>query len=56
MFREPNYSPNGLQQAPQWKIPPEPLRRQSNSFEGMLQAEHGAGDYTADWDDSVIDE
>lgn len=56
MFRDPNYSPSSLQQVAQWKNPPESLRRQSSSFESMLQgAEHGSGEYTAEWDDSIVD-
>lgn len=55
MFRDPNYSPNGLQPVPQWRNAPEPTRRQSVSLESVFQAEYGVGEYVADWDDSVLD-
>jgi len=38
MFREPNYSPNGLQSQAVWRQPPpEVARPQSNTYENILQ-------------------
>ncbi|KAH7346398.1 hypothetical protein BKA65DRAFT_399483 [Rhexocercosporidium sp. MPI-PUGE-AT-0058] len=38
IFREPNYSPNGLQTQPAWRQPPpEVSRPQSNAYEGIAQ-------------------
>ncbi|KAH6713932.1 hypothetical protein BKA61DRAFT_483280 [Leptodontidium sp. MPI-SDFR-AT-0119] len=38
MFREPNYSPNGLQSQPTWRQPPpEAARPQSIAYEGIAQ-------------------
>jgi hypothetical protein len=55
VFRDPNYSPNGLQPAPQWRTAPEPLRRQSSSFDNMAQADHSRPERVADWDESIVD-
>lgn len=55
VFREPNYSPNGLQPAPQWRTGPEPIRRQSSSFESMTPAEHAHQERVADWDEGIVD-
>ncbi|KAF4631153.1 hypothetical protein G7Y89_g6986 [Cudoniella acicularis] len=55
MFREPNYSPNGLQPTPQWRKPPEVPRPQSSSFEGMLPNDQSQLDHTPGWDDALIE-
>lgn len=55
VFREPNYSPNGLQPLPQWRNAPEPPPRQNSSFDSISQAEHGHSDHAVDWDESVVD-
>jgi hypothetical protein len=54
MFREPNYSPNGLQPISQWRNAPEPPHRQS-SFEGMVQVDRNHTDHSAEWDDAIVD-
>ena len=54
MFREPNYSPNGLQPGSQWRNPPEPPRQQG-SYEGILQGAPNQTDKVAEWDDDVVD-
>lgn len=53
MFREPGYSPNGMQPVPQWRNAPEPARRPSVSFDTPVQGEHD-GDYAAEWDEGII--
>jgi hypothetical protein len=55
MFREPNYSPNGLPPNPQWRGAPEPAHRQGGSFDGMAQADHGHTDYVMEWNEQLID-
>jgi len=55
VFRGPNYSPNGLQPLPQWRNAPEPLRRQSSSFESMAP-DSSQADHPSEWDDALIDE
>ena len=40
MFREPDYSPNGLAPTPHWKNAPE-LLRQRNSFESVVPMDEG---------------
>jgi hypothetical protein len=54
LFREPNYSPNGLQPLPQWRNPPESSQRPSSSFEGLTQ-ESVQADHIPDWDESIVD-
>jgi hypothetical protein len=54
MFREPNYSPNGLPPSPHWKKHPEQLGRQNNSIEGFQSGEFGQLDQSADWDDNTV--
>jgi hypothetical protein len=55
VFREPNYSPNGLQPLPQWRNAPEPPPRQNSSFDSISQAEHGHSDHAVEWDEGVVD-
>ena len=55
MFREPNYSPNGLQPSPQWRTAPEQLHRQSSSFESMPAVEHTHPERVTDWDEATVD-
>ena len=54
LFREPNYTSNGLPPNPQWRTAPEAAHRQANSFESLPQAEHGH-DYVVEWDEQLID-
>jgi hypothetical protein len=54
LFREPNYSPNGLQPLPLWRSPPESSQRPSSSFEGLTQ-EVVQVDHASDWDDAIVD-
>jgi hypothetical protein len=53
MFREPNYSPNGLPPSPHWKKQPEQIARNS-SFEGFQSGEFSQLDQSADWDDNIV--
>ncbi|KAH6679486.1 hypothetical protein B0J14DRAFT_649874 [Halenospora varia] len=55
MFREPDYSPNGMAPTPHWKKGPDPSRRPSNSFEAMLTGEFPQSDRSPGWDDAIID-
>lgn len=55
MFREPNYSPNGLPPNPQWRQAPEATNRQDGSLDGIAQAEHGHTDHTVEWNEQLID-
>ncbi|KAG0645944.1 putative transcriptional regulatory [Hyphodiscus hymeniophilus] len=55
VFREPNYSPNGLQPSPYWRTAPEPVRRQSSSFESLPQTDHSHHERVTDWDESIVD-
>ena len=55
VFRDPNYSPNGLQPAPQWRSAPEPLRRQSSSFENVPQIDPSFADRVVDWDEGTVE-
>ncbi len=53
-FREPNYSPNGLQPTPQWRTAPELSRLQSGAFENAGQdPSHPA--HAVDWDEATVD-
>ncbi|KAI6711501.1 hypothetical protein JHW43_005985 [Diplocarpon mali] len=52
LFREPNYSPSGLQPSPQWRNAPETPRRQNNLFESTAQ-DPG---HPLDWNERIIDE
>ena len=54
LFREPNYSPNGLPPNPKWRTAPESAHRQGNSFDGIAQAEHGH-DYVVEWNEQLVD-
>jgi hypothetical protein len=55
MFREPNYSPNGLQPVPQWRNAPDPPHRQGSSFDSNVQAEHGHTDYAVEWNEGLVE-
>lgn len=55
LFREPNYSPNGLQPLATWKTSAEPVRPQSISSENMKQGEHVHSQNMVEWDDAIID-
>lgn len=55
MFREPNYSPNGLHPLPQWRNAPEPPRQPSGSFDSAAQAEHGPSEHVVEWNESLAD-
>jgi hypothetical protein len=55
MSRDPNYSPNGLQPTPKWRGGLEPVRRQSSSFESMVQGDQSHGEPTVDWDETIVD-
>ncbi|TVY37603.1 putative transcriptional regulatory protein [Lachnellula occidentalis] len=55
MFREPNYSPNGLAPTPQWRNAPD-LQRQSNSFENVVSLEQGQVDQSLELTDTIIDQ
>ena len=55
MFREPNYSPNGLPPTPQWRNAPEAAARQGGSFDGAAHAEHGYTEYVLEWNEQLID-
>jgi hypothetical protein len=55
LFREPDYSPNGLQPLPQWRNAPAPLRRQSSSFENIGQGEQSHTERITELDDAVTD-
>jgi hypothetical protein len=52
VFREPNYSPNGMPPNAQWRGGPESAPR-GGSFDG-IQAEHGH-DYSVEWNEQLID-
>ncbi|RFU35137.1 hypothetical protein B7463_g1215, partial [Scytalidium lignicola] len=54
IFREPNYSPNGLQPTPTWRNQPE-SQRQSISFEAVASLDQNH-EYGSDWDDSIVDQ
>ncbi|TAQ89346.1 hypothetical protein B7494_g2339 [Chlorociboria aeruginascens] len=54
-FREPNYSPNSIQPAPQWKKVPEILRRQSSSYDSTTQGDPSyIAEQTPEWDEAII--
>ena len=54
MFREPNYSPNGLAPSAHWRKAPEAIARQSSSFEGMQSTDIAQGEQCLDWDENII--
>lgn len=54
-FREPDYSPNGLQPTPQWRTAPEPPRRRNSFFESMPQADPSHAERVADWDEGIVE-
>jgi hypothetical protein len=54
MFREPDYSPNGLPPNPQWRNPPD-LQRQGSSFESAVPIEHSQPEPNLDLSDSILD-
>lgn len=53
VFREPNYSPNGIQPIPQWRNPPDIPHRQSVSFENI--SEEVVREHPLELDDAVFD-
>lgn len=55
LFREPDYSQQGMAPTPQWKKAPEPSRRPSTSFESMLASDFPQTDRSPGWDDATID-
>ena len=55
LFREPHYSPDGLQPSPQWRNAPEPVPHQGSSFESMPQIDHSLLDRAPEWDESIVD-
>ncbi|PBP27742.1 C6 finger domain-containing protein [Diplocarpon rosae] len=52
MFREPNYSPNGLQPSPQWRNAPETPRRLPNVFETSAPD----SGHSPEWNEPIVDE
>ncbi|KAL2069887.1 hypothetical protein VTL71DRAFT_14566 [Oculimacula yallundae] len=55
MFREPNYSPNGLQPHPSWKQPPpEVARPQSSAYENIPQ-DQNYNDRPSEVDEAIFD-
>ena len=55
MFREPNYSPNGLPPNPQWRNAPEAASRSGGSFDVAAQAEHAYTEHVLEWNEQLID-
>ncbi|KAH8816177.1 hypothetical protein F5884DRAFT_212493 [Xylogone sp. PMI_703] len=54
MFREPNYSPNGLQPTPTWRNQPE--HRPSAQFEGAAALEQSTIEHGPEWDDGIVEQ
>jgi hypothetical protein len=54
MFRDSNYSPNGLPPSPHWRKPPEQIARQNSSFEAFQSGEFGQPEQSAEWDDNIV--
>jgi len=53
VFREPNYSPNGLPPLTQWRNAPEPVRRQSASFD-IAQSDRAQPEHVVELDGAVV--
>jgi len=55
-YRDPDYSPNLLQQAAVWKSPPEPLlRRQSSSFDSAVPVDQNHIELPMTWDNDIFE-
>jgi hypothetical protein len=54
IFRESNYTPNGLPPSPHWKKAPDQVARQNSSFDGFQSGDFSHLEQSADWDDNIV--